>query len=373
MFVHAKCATPPRRLLHDGRVPLHLVAAPDKYGGTATAAEIAAAMVRAAAAAGWTAEAVPMADGGEGTLEALGHLGTERRTTVHGPLGEPVDAAWRLLEWPDATRLGAAGRTAVIEAAQAAGRPLLPRPTGDDPLRATTAGVGELVLAAVGAGADEVVVAVGGTATTDGGAGAVQVLGDRGALGGARLTVACDVDIPFVEAAPTFAPQKGATPAQVAALTERLVALARDYRATFGVDVGALAGAGAGGGLAGGLAALGGRLVPGFELVAQANSLGARLSGADVVATGEGRLDSTSATGKVVSGVVRAAGARPVVCLPGTVAAGFGPVAGFGHDLVVLPLDEAVGDARAWTDPARAVEHVLTRWLREWPHGLRPA
>ncbi len=351
----------------------HLVAAPDKYRGTATAAQVAAAMVRAAAAAGWTAEAVPMADGGEGTLEALGHLGTEHHTTVHGPLGEPVDAAWRLLEGPDAARLGASGRTAVIEAARAAGRPLLPRPTGDDPLRATTTGVGELVLAAVGAGADEVVVAVGGTATTDGGVGAVHVLGDRGALGGVRLTVAFDVDIPFVEAAPTFAPQKGATPAQLAVLTERLVALARDYRATFGVDIDALAGAGAGGGLAGGLAALGGRLVPGFELVAHANGLGARLDGADVVATGEGRLDSTSSIGKVVGGVVRAAGARPVVCLPGTVAAGFDPAVGFGHGLVVLPLDEAVGDARGWADPAGAVEQVLARWLRQWPHDRRPA
>ncbi|MHB8219931.1 MAG: glycerate kinase, partial [Acidimicrobiales bacterium] len=222
----------------------HLVAAPDKFRGTATAPQVASAVAGAARAAGWTADEAPMADGGEGTLEVLG--GERRRTTVTGPLGRPVAAWWSMLATPP----GGDGPTAVIEMAQAAGRELLSDPSGDDPVRATTAGVGELVLAAVDAGARRVVVAVGGSATTDGGWGAVQAIGSRRRLAGADLVVACDVRTPFTDAAEVFGPQKGATPDQVGVLRRRLVELARRYRQELGVDVEHIPGAGAAGGLA---------------------------------------------------------------------------------------------------------------------------
>ena len=228
--------------------------------------------------------------------------------------------------------------TAVIESARAAGRALLPHPTGDEPVRATTAGVGQLVLAAVDAGARRVVVGLGGSATTDGGWGAVEIIGSPERLGGAEVTVACDVRTTFGRAAEVFGPQKGATGDQVAALTERLDELAERYRADFGVDVDRLTGAGAAGGLAGGLAALGARLVPGFELVAELTGLASRLARADLVVTGEGRLDPPSFDGKVVGGVISlVAGRAPVLCVVGGAdpnLAARPPAAGSGVEVV---------------------------------------
>ncbi|MGH9087424.1 MAG: glycerate kinase [Acidimicrobiales bacterium] len=348
----------------------HLVAAPDKYRGTATAAQVAGAMVRAALARGWTADAVPMADGGEGTLEALAPLGVRRVTPVLGPLGRPVAAEWLLLAGGTARRLGSDGPTAVVEAAQAVGRALLPVPRGDDPLRATTAGVGELIMAAADAGATTIVVAVGGTATTDGGSGAVAAIGGPDRLRGARLVVACDVTTRFAGAAATFAPQKGASPAQVDVLARRLAAMADRCLDEHGVNLDRLAGAGAGGGLAGGLAALGGRLVAGYDLVARAVDLPGRLATATAVATGEGRLDATSFEGKVVGGVAAAAGRVPVVCLPGSVAPGTRVPARYRRGpcpLEVHSLTDAVGEAVARTTTASSVATVLGRWLDRWP------
>ena len=267
-----------------------LVAAPDKFKGTASAAEVAAAACRVAAGAGWDCEEVPVADGGEGTLEVLG--GPNRTTTVTGPLGRPVRAEWRL-----------DGTTAVVEMARASGLTLAGGPEGNDPLEATTRGTGELVAAAVAAGARRVVVAVGGSATTDGGLGAVDVLAGR--LAGVELVVACDVETRFCDAAEHFAPQKGAGPAQVRLLRRRLEALVGDYRRRFGIDVADLPGAGAAGGLAGGLAAIGARLVPGFDLVAESLGLDERLAGAGLALTGEGFVDEESFRGKVVGGMVR--------------------------------------------------------------------
>jgi glycerate 2-kinase len=143
---------------------MHLLAAPDKFRGTLSAHEAAAAIAAGAAGAGWAAVVLPLADGGEGTLEVLG--GGNRRTTVSGPLGEPVGAAWRLED----------DGTALIEAALACGLSLAGGPEGNDPLRATSRGVGELIAAAVAEGARRVVVAVGGVASTDGGAGARDAL-----------------------------------------------------------------------------------------------------------------------------------------------------------------------------------------------------
>ncbi len=289
----------------------HLVAAPDKFRGTATAAEVAAAVAEAARSGGWTTDEVPMSDGGEGLLEALG--GTPQVTSVPGPLGQTVDAEWRLLPPGDGR-----GPTAVIEMSRASGRALLPHPEGDDPLDADTSGVGHLLLAARDAGATRIVIGCGGSATTDGGWGAVRAVGSATALAGIDLDVACDVTTRFVDAAAIFGPQKGASPEQIALLTDRLGSLADRYRRDFGVDVETLPGAGAAGGLAGGLVALGARIVPGFDLVAGLTGLAGRIAGADLVVTGEGHLDPPSFEGKVPGGVLALADARcPVLCIVG--------------------------------------------------------
>jgi len=292
----------------------HLVAAPDKFRGTATAADAARAAADAARAAGWTADEVPMSDGGEGLLDALG--GTARVTRVPGPLGAPVEAEWRMLETE------APGPTAVVEMSRAAGRALLRTPSGDDVIDADTTGVGELLLAARDAGARRIVVGCGGSATTDGGRGAYDAVGSAAALDGIEVVVASDVTTPFADAAKVFGPQKGATPAQVRLLSRRLEELAAFYQREAGVEVDALAGAGAAGGLAGGLVALGARIEPGFDLVARMVGLAKRLAPADLVVTGEGHLDPPSFHGKVPGGVLELArrrtdGALPVLCIAG--------------------------------------------------------
>jgi glycerate kinase len=175
-------------------------------------------------------------------------------------------------------------------------------PRVKDPLRASTRGTGELIAAAIRAGARRVIVGVGGSATTDGGLAAIEALG--WSLGAVPVTVACDVTTPFLDAATVFAPQKGASDAQVALLTRRLASLADQYEQRTGVDVRTVPGAGAAGGLAGGLAALGAELEPGFDVVAGAAGLDRALEDVDLVVTGEGRLDATSFAGKVVGGVL---------------------------------------------------------------------
>jgi glycerate kinase len=209
---------------------------------------------------------------------------------VTGPLGDPVDAEWGRL--PDGT--------AVVECASSSGLALVEG--RNDPLVATSRGTGEVMAAAVRAGSRRILVAVGGSAMTDGGLGAVDALG--WSLAGVEVTVACDVTTPFLEAAATYGPQKGATAAQVALLSRRLERLAEVYRHRTGVDVTGHPGSGAAGGLAGGLAALGARLAPGFEVVAGACGLEQALAGAHLVVTGEGRFDASSLAGKVPGGVL---------------------------------------------------------------------
>lgn len=291
---------------------MRVLVCPDKFRGTATAREAADAMAAGARDAGWDAAVLPLADGGEGTLAALG--GATTTTVVTGPLGQPVEAAWRL-----------AGSTAVIEMALASGLLLAGGALGNDPVGATTRGTGELISAAIAGGAREIVVGVGGSATTDGGLGAVEVLDAFAPLDGSRgyrVTVACDVRTPFVEAARTFGPQKGATPQQVADLTRRLESAAENFQLRYAVDVRTLAFAGAAGGLAGGLAALGARLSSGFEAVAEAVGLRDAMRAADHVLTGEGSLDAESFGGKVVGGVVTMADrfGVPVTVIAGQVA-----------------------------------------------------
>jgi glycerate kinase len=326
-----------------------LVAAPDKFRGTASAAEVADAIGRAAAAAGWECDPAPVADGGEGTLAVLG--GANRVTRVTGPLGRPVDADWRL-----------EGDTAVIEMATASGLTLAGGPEGNDALDATTYGTGELVLAAIEAGARRVIVGVGGSATTDGGLGALRAIGSKARLRGIDVMVACDVTTTFVGAATEFAGQKGATPKQVELLERRLERLAESYLADYGVDVRDLTGAGAAGGLAGGLAAIGGVLVPGFDVVADRIDLEDRLEFADLVVTGEGYLDAQSFQGKTVGGVIDLARAADIDVL--VVVGEADPNAPVPTGVPVVSLVDAVGREAAMADTPGVVETVVRDYLR---------
>ena len=281
---------------------MRILIAPDKFRGTATATEAAEALAAGARDAGWTPVTRPLADGGEGTLEALG--GPTTSSTVTGPHGRPVEAAWRLAD----------GR-AVVEMSRASGLLLAGGAESNDPLAATSRGTGELIAEAIARGAERVFVGVGGSACTDGGAGAMEVLADLAPLDGSRgylVQVAHDVETRFVDAAPVFGPQKGATPAQVEQLAARLRALAEDYLDRWGIDVRELPGSGAAGGLGGGLAALGASLEPGFRLIADAVGLPAAVAAADLVMTGEGMLDAGSFDGKVVGGVAALADAAGV-------------------------------------------------------------
>lgn len=327
----------------------HLVASPDRFWGWATAAQVAGAVARAAGTAGWTCDEAPVADGGEGILEVLG--GSVRRARVRGPLGEAVEAEWRMLP----------GSTAVIEVAQAAGLERAGGAEWNDPMRASTAGVGDLISAALSARAKRIVVGMGGSATTDGGLDCINALKPHGRLRGVELVVAYDVSTTFVDAATEFAPQKGASPAQVELLRRRLERLVQIYDEEYGVDVSGLPGSGAAGGLAGGLAALGATLVPGFEVVADAIDLAERIEKADLVVTGEGFLDEHSFQGKAVGGVVELAGEAgvPVLVVVGQV---FGD-----HPVEALCLAERFGLERAMGRTLECVTEAVSAYLAELP------
>jgi glycerate kinase len=313
---------------------MRVLVAPDKFRGTLSAVEAARAI-----ATGWRrsrpgdeVEEVPLADGGEGTLDLLVEaFGGERRTqVVTGPLGDPTPAEFGLVP-------RAGGVLAVVEMSRASGLHLLDEGRRD-PRRATTRGTGELVLAACRASRD-VLVCIGGSATNDGGAGLAQAAGARlrdasgvdVAPGGetllglasidvagidasvreARVVVACDVDNPLTGpsgASAVYGPQKGATPEDVAVLDRALEHYADVIERDLGIDVRELPGAGAAGGLGAGLVAfLGAELRPGVDVVMDAVGFSSRLEGADLVVTGEGKLDDQSLHGKVPAGVVRRA------------------------------------------------------------------
>ena len=293
-------------------------------------------------------KSIPVADGGEGSVEAfLAAAGGERRTrTVTGPFGEPVEAFYGIL---------GDGRTAVIEMAACAGLPLAEGRL--NPERATTYGVGELLLAAKEAGCTKAILGLGGSCTNDGGAGAAVALGAKftradgtafvptgGTLGeiaaldvspvaqalqGMELTAMCDIDNPLygeAGAAAVFAPQKGADAAMVARLDAGLRHLGQVAARCLGRDFSHLPGAGAAGGLGFGMAAFcGAQLRMGIDAVLDAVGFDSLLPGTDVVFTGEGKIDSQSARGKVVSGVAarcRKAGV-PVVAVVGQIGQGF--------------------------------------------------
>jgi glycerate kinase len=266
-----------------------------------------------------------------------------------GPLGDPVEAAW-------AIRRG----TAIIEMATASGLELVGGASANDPVAATTYGTGELVSAALDAGAKRILVGLGGSATTDGGLGAVRAVFAPHRLRRTELLVACDVRTPFLEAAEVFGPQKGATPAQGALLSRRRERLAQVDLDDYGVDVRGFDGAGAAGGLAGGLAVLGGELLAGFDVVADELDLAARMEDADLVITGEGFVDAQSFEGKVVGGVAELAhrAGRPVLVVAGEV------FDGCGDRLPTVSLTERFGAERSHTDTQACIEAAVTEWLR---------
>ena len=323
---------------------MRVLVAPDKFRGTLTAQEAAAAV-----AGGWRRarpdddlDVVPLADGGEGTLEALvaALSGETRSVAVTGPLGEQVEAPFGLAPSHD-------GIVGVVEMARASGLQLVPE-SRRDPKRTTTRGTGELILAACRSGATQVVVCIGGSATNDGGAGMAQALGVRLLdsqgrdlpAGGAALqeldridatglanevrkvsfVVASDVDNPLVGpagASAVYGPQKGATPEDVALLDRALAHYAEVVRRDVGMDVADVPGAGAAGGLGAGLMAfLRAELRPGVQVVMDAVRFRDRAGGANLIITGEGKLDAQSLRGKTPAGVIAVArelGVRVVV------------------------------------------------------------
>jgi glycerate kinase len=374
---------------------VHVVIAPDSFKESLSSPEVATALERGwlLGAPGSTCDLVPLADGGEGTVRALVQAtgGRLERRRVQGPLGDPVDAELGVLGGPGPL-------TAVVEVAAASGLALVP-PDERDAGRATSYGTGELIAAALDLGARRIVLGLGGSATTDGGTGLARALGVRfidadgqDVVGGGddlgrivrvdtdgrhrgladcEVLAACDVDNPLTGpdgAAAVYGPQKGADPTSVALLDGNLAHLA-DVLAGAGLGADATTpGAGAAGGIGFAvLALLHGRLRPGFDLVAEAVGLDDFLDRADLVLTGEGRLDRQSLAGKTPVGVMRRARARgiPVMALAGSLGEGADELldAGMTAVLSVVPgvvdHDEAMSRAAANLEAtARAVAAV---------------
>ncbi len=359
---------------------MRIVAAPQEYKGTLTAEEAAAAIAEGVRRVNPEArvDEVPLADGGSGTVRAVVRaVGRELRiTNVRGPMNARVDAEWGMLP------IG----TAVIEMAAAAGLVLVPDDQRD-PRIATTYGVGELILEALDAGAMRIIVGLGGSATNDGGAGMAQALGVRlldaagqeVAPGGLALTDLARIDVLDLDerlsdcvisgatdvrnpltgpegASLVYGPQKGAAVDVARELDAALSNYAEVIRRDLLVEVD-VPGAGAAGGLGAGLIAfLGAELRPGFELVADAVRLRERIQGADLVITGEGRLDGQTGYGKTVAGVARMAAEEgvPVIAVPGALGDGWESV---------RELFESIETAGQLPDPASALTEAVVRVL----------
>ena len=339
---------------------MKIVIAPDSYKGSVYAPEAARAMREGVLRALPDAETVlvPVADGGDGTLETLVETsgGQVRSSRVTGPLGEPVDASWGAM---------GDGRTAVVEMARSSGLALVPTERRD-PRVTTTYGLGELIRQALDAGFRAFILGIGGSATNEAGAGMAQALGvrllDGGGSdlphGGAALAdlsridmagldprvqdstfdVACDVSNPLTGpegASAVYGPQKGATPEMVRQLDAALAHFARVVKADIGADIENVPGSGAAGGLGGGMIAfLGGRLRAGVDIVLETVGLEDRLDDADLVITGEGQLDFQTVYSKAPIGVARLAKARgiPVVAVAGSLGERFTDVHAHGID-----------------------------------------
>jgi glycerate kinase len=372
---------------------MRVLVAPDKFRGTLTARQAAEAIET-----GWrrarpddVVDLVPMADGGEGTLDALvdAQGGRLVATTATGPLGDPVDAAFGIVETAD-------GLTGVVESARASGLALLGEGRRD-PLRTTTRGTGELILAALEAGARRVVVCLGGSATNDGGVGMAAALGIRfldvhgrdvadggaalldlaridgrgqhPAVAGATFLGATDVENPLcgpAGASHVYGPQKGASPDDVFLLDRALAHLAAVVQHDLGIALKDEPGAGAAGGLGFGLLAFcGARLRRGVDVVMEAVDLGDRMEGAALVITGEGSLDTQSLYGKVPAGVIRLAELHSV---PVAVLCGRSEVTPDG--VTVRSLVDRVGDEAALGDARRSLELLASELALDLPAGV---
>jgi glycerate kinase len=290
---------------------MRIVVAPDSFKGTYTAGQVAAAVAGGIRSRGVEAIEAPVADGGEGTLNALLRTleGERRWATVSGPFGTPIDASWG---WVAEKEL------AIVESAEACGLHLSGR-TPRDAIRASTAGVGELIRLAAEAGARRIAVAIGGTATTDGGTGALAAL--QGAtLAGVHIEVLSDVSVSFEKAAEIFAGQKGADDTTIQLLSERLAAQAESFSSRYGRDPRGIPRTGGAGGLSGALwAAFGADLLSGADAVLDLVGFDAMLAGAAGVVVGEGCLDAQTLEGKIVSAIIRRSGSRPVYAVAGSV------------------------------------------------------
>ncbi|TZG29248.1 glycerate kinase [Sphingomonas montanisoli] len=339
---------------------MRVVIAPDSFKESLGAREVAHAIEGGFRDVfpDWTYAVIPVADGGEGTLDALiDATGGERiACTVTGPMGAPVEAVFGIT---------GDGRGAIIEMAAASGLMLVP-PAKRDPMRATTYGVGELIVAALDRGVRDILIGIGGSATNDGGAGMAQSLGVRlldaagrdierggGGLGKlaridvsgidprvaeSRVRILSDVDNPLVGprgASAVFGPQKGATPAQVEQLDANLRRYAERIEADLGITVADRPGAGAAGGLGAGLLAFcRATMGAGIDMVADLVGLDAAIAGADLVITGEGRIDGQTVHGKTPIGVARVAQrhGKPVIAIAGTLGVGAEQTLGHGID-----------------------------------------
>jgi glycerate 2-kinase len=282
-------------------IPETILVAPDAFKGTLSAAEVANAIGRGLSDRGRPVDLCPVGDGGEGTLEALLPAidGELRSAIVSDPLGRRIEASYALGDG-----------VAVVEMAAASGLGLV-SPEERDAIAASTSGTGELIVAAAETGATTVYLGVGGSATTDGGAGALKAIHAAGGLGKARIVVLCDVRTPFEEAARVFAPQKGADSEAVTRLTKRL----NDQARRFARDPRGVPMTGAAGGLSGGLwAEFDAELVPGAQFVLDAVEFDRRMRAARAVITGEGKLDQQSLAGKLVSEISTRARQAGVPC-----------------------------------------------------------
>jgi len=371
---------------------LRIVVAPDSYKGSVSALEVARAMERGILRVFPHAEvrAVPIADGGEGTLDALlaATSGERRQAEVSDPLGQRITTSWGVL---------GDGQTAAIEMAAASGLPLL-AVEQRNPRITTSYGTGELIRAALDAGLHKIILGIGGSASNDGGAGMARALGVRflddngGELpdGGAALarlervdlsaldprlrdteiTVACDVDNPLCGprgASAVFGPQKGATPAMVAELDSALARFAAIAQKATGRMVVDQAGAGAAGGLGAGLLLFtAAQLKPGVDLVLDAVHFAEIVAGADFVITGEGCTDSQTAFGKAPIGVARHAKrfGIPVFCLSGSLGDGADDVLALGIDALMSICGQPMTLAASMNAGATLIESATTRLCR---------
>lgn len=368
-----------------------VVIAPDKFKGSVTAVEAADAIALGVrdALPDAVIETCPVADGGEGTLDVLAAAGARVvDVTVRGPLDAAVEAKYAVLDG-----------TAYIESARACGIEFV-TPSPEVALRAHTYGVGELLAHALDGGAERLVLTVGGTASTDGGAGMLQALGAQlldadgnqlelggGALagvvkadltavaarlGGVAVVVATDVTNPLSGergAAAVFGPQKGAGPAELATLTGALDNWAAVLRSAGAPDVSDVTGAGAGGGIAGGaIAGLGATVASGFDLIVGLTGVEAALDRADVVITGEGSLDTQSLDGKAPAGISKRAAARgiPLLALAGRIQLTEAQLDGLGVVGSRALIDHAPSLAHAQSHAAEMLREQAADLMRDW-------